>query len=347
MAVSLRQDAPKIRRCRPVDPSLRSVGTVLRIVRRTLRSQDEPIVNEEYPAIGRIGIYGQTFDRQPMSVVREAAREIEELGFGAIWFPEPLAPATALGPPYMGREAIAQSAMLLSATERIVIATGVARITGRDPVTLEDASQTLAEAFPGRFVLGLGGHGQPLQEVPGRSYPGAVTLMREYLDAMDAAPPPLTPPDVRAPRVLAAIGPKMLKLAGERTWGAHPYFVPVEHTARAREILGPGALLAVEQMVVMVDSPEEGREIADFFMSVILPIYERGLRGIGFDEDLDAGGSPRLTQALVTSDGLDAAVERVNEHLEAGADHVCISVATSDINELPRKQWRELAGALL
>jgi probable F420-dependent oxidoreductase len=173
--------------------------------------------------------------------------------------------------------------------------------------------------------------------------------MRAYLDAMDeavffAAQPPSEPE-----RVLAALGPKMLELARDRAAGAHPYFVPVEHTAFAREALGPGSRLAPEQAVVLETDPTTAREIARSHMKIYLglPNYTNNLRRFGFDDDdLAGGGSDRLVDAIVAWGTTDAVVARVQAHLDAGADHVCIQVVDADLRALPMRQWRELAGAL-
>ena len=178
--------------------------------------------------LGTIGIWTAQLDYQPAAKVREAAAELEQLGFGAIWFPESV-----------GREALTHSALLLGASRRIVIATGIANIYARDAVTMAAAQKTLAEAYPGRFVLGLGVSYIPLvEQIRGHSYGPPVTSMRAYLDGMDRAPYRAVPPSMKPSRVLAALGPKMLKLAADRADGAHSYFVPPEHTAQAREILG-------------------------------------------------------------------------------------------------------------
>jgi len=177
-----------------------------------------------------------------------------------------------------------------------------------------------------------------------------VAAMRAYLDAMDRAPFRAVAPRTAPERVLAALGPRMLALSAERSGGAHTYFVPPEHTARAREILGPGRLLAVEQAVVLERDAATAREIARTHTSGYLKLvnYTSNLRRLGFDEaDLAGGGSDRLVDAIVGWGALDAVVGRVRAHQAAGADHVCIQVLTADRQDLPTAAWRELAGALL
>src|ERR671919_2585270 len=207
-----------------------------------------------------IGIWTAQFDFQPAAKAREAAAELEKLGFGAIWFPESV-----------GRESLTHAGLLLGGTKRIVIATGIANIYGRDPVTTAAAQKTLAEAYPGRFLLGLGVSHVPLvEQIRGHTYGKPVAAMRAYLDGMDAAPYRAVPPPVKPARVLAALGPRMLQLAAERADGAHPYFVPPEHTARARQILGNDRFLAVEQAGVVESDRAIAREIARSHMSLYL-----------------------------------------------------------------------------
>jgi probable F420-dependent oxidoreductase len=287
-----------------------------------------------------IGIWTAQLDYQPAAKAKEAAAELEQLGFGAIWFPESV-----------GREALTHAALLLGATRRIVIATGIANIYARDPVTMAAAQKTLAEAYPERFLLGLGVSHIPLvEQIRGHSYGKPVASMRAYLDGMDRAPYRAVPPPVRPIRVLAALGPKMLRVAAERADGAHPYFVPPEHTRRAREILGNDRLLAVEQAVVLETDSVKAREIARRHTSTYLklPNYVNNLRRLGFnDEDLAESGNDRLVDAIVAWGDMTAVIDRVRAHQSAGADHVCVQVLPADPQALPTAQWRELASALL
>ena len=297
-------------------------------------------MNSSSMELGAIGIWTAQFDYQPAAKAREAAAELEQLGFGAIWFPESV-----------GRESLTNAALLLGATSRIVIATGIANIYARDPVTMAAGQKTLAEAYPGRFLLGLGVSHIPLvEQVRGHRYGKPVASMRAYLDGMDRAPYRAVPPSVSPIRVLAALGPKMLRLAAERAGGAHPYFVPPEHTARAREILGSDRLLAVEQAVVLETDSTKAREIARAHASryLALPNYANNLRRLGFgDEDLVGGGSNRLVDAIVAWGDMTAVIDRVRAHQSAGANHVCIQVLPPDPQALPIQEWREVASALL
>lgn len=289
--------------------------------------------------LGRVGIWTH-FETQPMARAQELAAEVEDLGYGALWIPE-----TA------GRDALVSAALLLSATSTLTLATGIAGIYGRDPVAMAGGHKTISEAFPDRFLLGLGvSHAPAVEGLRKKTYGPPLTAMREYLDGMDAAPyfavEPATPPT----RVLAALGPKMLELARERAAGAHPYFVPVEHTAIARSTLGPDALLAPEQMVVLETDAEKARAIARRSMAMYLnlPNYVNNLIRLGWSEsDVVDGGTDALVDAIVVW-GDDAAVKaRVDEHFAAGADHVCIQVLDEDFFTPPLAAWRRLAPALL
>jgi probable F420-dependent oxidoreductase len=290
--------------------------------------------------LGPIGIWTAQFDYQPAVKARDAAAELEQLGFGAIWFPESI-----------GREALTNAALLLGATHDICIATGIANIYARDPVTMAAAQKTLAEAYPARFLLGLGVSHIPLVEgIRAHTYGKPVASMRAYLDRMEQAPYRAVPPATKPPRVLAALGPQMLKLSAERADGAHSYFVPPEHTARAREILGAKKLLAVEQAVVLETDAPKAREIARLHTSTYLklPNYVNNLRRLGFaDEDFVDGGSDKLVDAIVAWGDMAAVSERVRAHQAQGADHVCIQVLPPDPRALPMREWREIAAALL
>lgn len=294
--------------------------------------------------LGRVGIWTFAYEGQPAGRVRESAAEIEELGYGALWYGEAF-----------GRDAVGQAWLLLSATRRITVASGIANIAFREPLATAAAARTLGEAFPGRYVLGLGGHrvDDTIHEVDGYPVPGrgrALTTMRSYLDAMDAAPAHGVMPDPVPRRLLAALGPKMLELAAERAWGALTYFVPVEHTARARQIMGPDAFLGVEQAVVLDHDLDRAREVATAHVAGYLamaPHQEANVRRLGFgDEDIVGGPSRRLVDAIVAHGDTEGIRRRVQQHLQAGANHVCLQVLTADPARLPRREWRELAPAL-
>jgi probable F420-dependent oxidoreductase len=270
--------------------------------------------------------------------VREVAAELEELGYGALWMGESVY-----------REPLTHAGFLLSATQRMVIATGIANIWARDPFTMTAAQLTLSEAYPERFLLGLGvSHARLVEGIRGHHYERPYAAMRRYLDGMDEAArgyraaKPTAPP----PRVLAALGPRMLALAAERARGAHPYLVTPDHTAKARSALGPDSWLLPEQAVVLETNPDQARAIARRHISryLDLPNYTNNWRRLGFtDDDLVGQGSDRLVDALVAWGDVEAISRRVKDHLDAGADHVCIQVFDAEPHGLPLRQWRRLA----
>jgi probable F420-dependent oxidoreductase len=272
--------------------------------------------------LGRLGVWTWAFDQNPWPVVRDAVAELEDLGYGTVWFGEAA-----------GRDATTQAALLLSATRRIVVAPGIANIYRRPPAALAQAERTLAEAYPGRFVLGLG-VGAPA--LAGDRWRPPIEAMSDYLTAMDATALTGPAPAVPAPRVLAALGPRMLRLAAERTWGAHPFFLPVEHTAYARDVVGPDAVLAVHQTVVLEPDRTKARDIARASIAGwlaqidVVPSRWRMVREVtGFtDDDLRDGGSDRLVDAMVAAGDLPAIADRIDAQFKAGATHVCLSVAT-------------------
>jgi probable F420-dependent oxidoreductase len=289
--------------------------------------------------LGRVGLWTRHLDIQPAGRVRSTVAELEELGWGSLWSWE-----------VFGREALTNAGLLLSATQRMVVGTGIASIWARDPVAMAAAQRTLAEAYPDRFVLGIGVSHAPIVDARGHRYDRPLEAMRAYLDAMDAAPwqgPPLAEAPVR---VLAALGPRMLELAAERSAGALLYNNPPEATAAARAVVGAGPLLATEQAVVVEDDPAEARRIGREFIAfyLTLPNYVRAWERAGFGpEERADGGSDRMVDAVVAWGSPEAIAERVRAHLDAGADHVCLQVLESDPNGLPLAGWRALAPALV
>ena len=289
--------------------------------------------------LGRVGLWTRQLDVQPAEQVRAAIAELEGLGWGSLWFWE-----------VFGREALTSAGLLLGATQQMVIASGIANIWARDPVAMAAAQRTLGEAYPGRFVLGIGVSHGPIVDARGHHYQRPLDKMRGYLDAMDAAPWQGPPVAEEPPRVLAALGPRMLELAAERSAGALLYNGTPEATATARSVLGSGPLLAVEQAVLLEEDPAEARRIAREFMALYLtlPNYIGAWDwlGLGHEEQAE-GGSDRLVDAVVAWGGPEAIAERVGAHLDAGADHVCVQVLDPDPNGLPMASWRALTPALL
>jgi probable F420-dependent oxidoreductase len=288
--------------------------------------------------IGRVGLWTFLLDEHPTSRVRELAQEIEEMGWPTLWRPEST-----------GRDVLVSSSVLLDATSRLVVASGIAQIYARHPVTAAAAQKTLSEAHQGRFLLGLGvAHAPSVEGIRKLEYRTPYADMVAYLKAMEAAPYTAVEPATKPPTVLAALGPRMLKLSAEAADGAHPYFTPPEHTATARDILGEGPLLAPEQMVVIDSDLDRARSVARANMAryLKLPNYTNNLLRCGFTQtDID-DMTGRLVDGIVACGDIDITVERVQQHLDAGADHVCIQVLAAD-NDLDTTidHWRSLADA--
>ncbi len=289
--------------------------------------------------LGPVGAWLTLLGLRSAGEERTAAAEIERLGYPALWF----------GETPVNKEAFVHAGILLAATERIAIATGIASIYARDAAAANAAGNALAEAHDGRFVLGLGVSHAPAVAQRGHDYGKPVTEMRRYLDALDAADYRAPAPAHPAPVVIAALRRRMLELACDRAHGAHPYLVTPAHTARAREILGPGPVLAPEQGVVLETDPARARAVAREHLSAYLrlPNYTNSWREDGFgDNDFADGGSDRLVDALIAWGDADAIAQRVAAHHVAGADHVCIQPVVRDLDRA-LTELRELAPALL
>jgi len=284
--------------------------------------------------LGRFGVWTFDFEYQPAGMMRESIQELEELGWQAFWIPE-----------LLGREAMTHAGFLLSCTERITVVNGIASIWSREPQWTQGAALLLADAYPGRHVLGLGFGGV---ERPGTT---PLRAMTEYLYEMDATSSANLAPRAPMRRLLAAYGPKMLEMARERTDGAHTYHVTVRHTAEAREVLGSDAFLGVEHAVLFESDPDKAREIAREHLHVYFTTkynIAKFLR-LGYTEaDIDGGrGSDRLVDDLVFWGDLDTIVRKLQGHLDAGADHVAIQVIGIEPGHSALPQWRQLADALL
>lgn len=266
--------------------------------------------------------------------IAEAAAELDQLGFRAVWIPD------------VGGDVLAAVDHLLGAAPRLGVATGILNIWMHTP---DEVARHLAGWSPEwrrRFTLGLGVSHAPLidQAGPG-TYARPYSKMVEYLDGLDAAAEPVGAAD----RLLAALRPRMVELARDRAAGVHPYFVPAEHIARARELLGSGPTIAAELAVVLDPDATTARATARGHTEryLQLPNYTNNLRQFGFgDDDLAGAGSDRLVDAIVAWGDLDAIARRVAEFRQAGADHVCVQVIRPD-DVLPREEWRLLADALV
>ena len=266
--------------------------------------------------------------------VLEIASELEELGYARLWLSAGFGDGV---PPVFGD--------VLAATTRLGVASGILSIWHATPEQSARAAADLERSYPGRFLLGLGASHAALVEGGGEAYRRPYSRMVDYLDALDAEGSPV-PADRR---VLAALGPRMLELSGQRTAGAHPYFVPVEHTVEARELLGGGVLLAPEVAVVLEPDATAARAVARRYMDAYLqmPNYTNNLRRLGWsEEDLSGGGSDALVDALVPWGRTERVAARVAEHHAAGADEVAVQVLTAS-GALPRNEFAELADLLL
>ena len=286
------------------------------------------------PDLGRVGIWSiELRFHADRAAIADAAAELEGLGYGALLIPD------------TGGEVLEAAGVLLAATRSIPVATGILNIWMHDPAAVTAGVAALDRAHGERLLLGLGAsHASVVDPVyPGR-YARPFSAMVDYLDALDAQPQPLPP----ARRILAALGPRMLRLARARSAGAHPYLASPEHTRIARELLGPERVLAPALSVALEPDPTLALERAREFVSGLLrmPNYVNNLRRLGFgDSDLAGSGSERMVRALIATGDEQAIADRVAEHHAAGADHVAIHVIGAG-ETLPRETWRRLAPAL-
>jgi probable F420-dependent oxidoreductase len=290
--------------------------------------------------LGRVGVWSFALQRLSAGDAGTAMRRFEALGFPAIWMPESLG----------SKDVMAHAAILLGASERAIVAPGIASIYARDPMAMANGAKALEDAWPGRFVLGIGVSHAPSVKLRGSDYGKPIETMAGYLDAMATAQYAGPEPPAPVPLVLAALGPRMLELAAARADGAHPYFVPVEHTPFARDVLGREPCLAVEQTAVLSTDPAEARRIGRAFARhyLTLPNYANNLRRLGWsDEDIANDGSDRLIDAVIAWGDVDAIVRRVGAHLDAGADHVCVQLRVESSADPALGAYAELASALL
>jgi probable F420-dependent oxidoreductase len=303
-----------------------------------------PVRSRLRDELGPVGVWSGALNLLPAAAARDAVAQIEGLGYGGIWFPEPVA----------GKEALTHAALLLSWSERITVATAIANIWARDAIAMANAARALSDAYADRFLLGLGASNEISVPARGHNFARPLSRMRSYLDELEKAPYLAPEPAAPVRRFLAALGPKMLALAAERSLGAHPYFVPVEHTAFAREVLGPEPLLVVAQPFVLMDdaAPDRAtvRRHTDTHMSFYLARepYRRNLRRFGWtNAELNGGGSDALHRAIVACGDADSIAGRVRAHLDAGADHVCVQPLHVDASDPQLAALRRLAPVLM
>ena len=272
--------------------------------------------------LGKLGVW-TSLDTLTAAEAVYATQRIEALGYSMLWMPEAV-----------GRDPFSLISFLAPKTSRLVLATGIANLYARDAMTMNSLRQSVGELSGGRFVLGIGvSHAHLVTAVRGHEYGKPVSSMRSYLEAMGKGLYMAPKPAAETPLVLAALRPKMLGLAKEQAQGAHPYFVPPEHTARAREILGPAPFLAPEQKVLRERDPAKARGVARANMRIYLglPNYQNNLRWLGYgDDDFANGGSDRLVDAIVAWGSDEAIRARVKAHHDAGANHVCIQPLRPD-----------------
>jgi probable F420-dependent oxidoreductase len=282
----------------------------------------------------KVGIWSADLRFGDRGEAAEAAAELEELGYGALWFPDG------------GGPVFDAARNLLAATRETVVATGILNLWMHEPAEVIDGYASLNGDFPDRFLMGIGvSHAPAIDQMrePG-TYRKPLAAMKAFLDELDSGTPPVPPER----RVLAALGPKMLDLAAERTGGVHPYLVTPEHTRIAREAVGGDRLVLPEQTVVLCSTREEARSSAEGWLRdyLSLPNYANSMLRLGFtQEDVDTV-SDRLFDAIIAWGDEEANKARVDEHIAAGADQVCVQVVTGK-QELPREQWRRLAPALI
>lgn len=287
--------------------------------------------------VGPVGAFLGSLALQTAEDQRSAIPAIERAGYGCLWCGEAF-----------HREAFGQAAIALAATRRLVVATGIANIWARDATAMAAGARTLAEAWPGRFILGLGVSHPPLLDRRGQEYGRPLTAMTQYLEAMQAAPYESPAPVPEPPVVLAALGPRMLELAGRRAQGAFTFFCPVDHTARARQAVGAERFLAVEQAVVLASDPAVARVRAERHLRRYLRLgnYRANLSRLGWREpDLAGAGSERLFEALIAWGSAQTVARRLRQHLDAGADHVVVNLLTESAGQRVEGPLREIAAA--
>lgn len=291
--------------------------------------------------LGRIGVW-TWMDHLGAKEAAAFTRRVEGWGYSALWIPEAV-----------GRDPFSFIGYLAGQTERIILATGIANIYARDPMTMKAIWKTCAELAPERFILGLGvSHEHLVSKVRGHDYGKPLTAMREYLEAMKGALYMGKEPEKDAPIVIGALRDRMLELSASATSGAHPYNVTPAHTKHARGVLGPDALLCPEQMVLHETDPEKARSLARKHLQVYigLPNYQNNLKQFGFgDADFENGGSDALVDALVCWGEPEKIAAHVQAHLDAGANHVCLQAFSPDGEDrgADEKLLETLAGLLL
>ena len=279
--------------------------------------------------IGKLGVW-YFFDKLTATESAEAAIRIENLGYSTLWIPETI-----------GKSPMVQSSWLLSNTKTLNLATGIANIYHREPGVTLAAQKSLAEQSNYRFLLGLGvSHTRIVEGIRGLKYGPPLSTMRRYLEAMEEAPYTGAKPSEEPPLVIAALGPKMLALAAEKTNGAHPYFTSPDHTAVARNIMGKDSWLCVEQKVILESDPVKARELAKPVAKTYkdLPNYRNNWIRMGLTEDDIDNMSDKFIDATFAWGSEQTIQNRIKEHFDAGADHVSIQPVNTN-GKLSELDW--------
>ncbi|MFG1932293.1 LLM class F420-dependent oxidoreductase [Mycobacterium sp. NPDC048908] len=280
-----------------------------------------------------VGIWSSQLEYGDADQVADAAAELDELGYTALWIPD------------VGGPVLRAVEHLLATTKRAVIATGILNLWMHEPSDVAAWYASVTESHGERLLLGIGcSHAPLIDSTEAGRYRKPLAATRAFLDAIDATETPVAVDN----RVLAALGPKMLELSATRARGAHPYLVTPDHTRAAREVLGDGPLLLPEQTVFLADSRDEARAVGTDWLRayLALPNYANNLLRCGFTHDDIDSVTDRLFDAIIAWGDEQAIARRVEEHKQAGADHVCVQALTADQREFPREQWRRLAPAL-
>lgn len=273
-------------------------------------------VREARERLGRVGA-ALAFPPLPAETWRRDVAVMEKLGYRSVWTNEGIG----------GKDALAVLGIGLNATDSLVFGSGVANIWARHPAAMQAGAATLADAYPGRFVLGVGVSHRPMVEASGQTFGKPLATQREYLDRMRVSAADTVQPETPFPTIVGALGPKMLDLSRDHADGAMPAGMPVSHTARARERLGPDKLLVVGVSTIVDTDTARARDIARQSPLLLMPDSPnaRTLRQVGYsDEDFADGGSTRLIDDAFAHGSPEAVAERIREHLDAGADHVVV-----------------------
>jgi probable F420-dependent oxidoreductase len=284
--------------------------------------------------LGKLGVWG-FIDNMTAPETAKFAQQLEQWGYSALWIPEAV-----------GRDPFSIISFMAAHTKKLIFATGIANIYARDPMSMNAIHKTVSELAPERFVLGMGvSHAPLVKDIRGHEYQKPVSTMKSYLAAMESALYMAANAEEQAPIVLGALRQNMLKLSAEKASGAHPYFVPPEHTAWAREILGPDAWLCPEQMLILEPDADRAREIARSHMATYtgLDNYKNNLKQFDFEEaDFDNSGSDKLVDAIVGWGDKQALLNRIQAHWDAGANHVCIQALQDETERGPDLALLEL-----